>query len=473
MLQINMLSEQYAKKVGDFFDGISSREPAYKHSGLSYLAIRQDEAFVITQARLFLRADSSSPPAAHFQSKNIRAGYYPLGELGGDPRKIVEQLLGGRLSTPHGELQFPPEPNGYHSAIYIPFYKEGLQNGRRIDVLLLTGVQRLQRLQDSEYDWELKAAPTPFDSLNELRLEYVLGESKGEFTNVEVVAFNVCETDLSAQVRGTKAPVGILLADGLKKEKCRLGYRVFHQGRVVTRSSIDGSAMRWERRESFHHGSTDIEVKEGAVLHCTATYDGLAQHQGWIADPSTVQNPYRAVYEAFDFQATILREFLESSQSRGREARDLEAGVSWLLWMLGFGVAHLGATAKTQDAPDLVATTPRGHFLVVECTTGLLKAENKLARLIERSELLRRRLDASGNRHLRILPAIVTSKSRDDIKADLEQAERLGVFVVTKESLQDALARTLVLPDAETIYAEAETAAREAQDRYARELPFP
>lgn len=230
--------------------------------------------------------------------------------------------------------------------------------------------------------------------------------------------------------------------------------------------------MKWEPRQHFLYGSAEIEVPEGAVIHCTATYAGYAQHQGWISDPSTVQNPYRAVYEAFDNQMVTLRDFLEHSQGKGRDARDLEAGVAWLLWMLGFSVAHLGGTAKTQDAPDLIATTPRGNFAVIECTTGLLKADNKLPRVIERAETVRRKLDASGNRHLRVLPIMVTSKDREEVKADLEQAEKLGVVVVTKESLLQALNRTLVLPDAEGIYAEGERTAREGQEKYMRQRPF-
>jgi hypothetical protein len=46
--------------------------------------------------------------------------------------------------------------------------------------------------------------------------------------------------------------------------------------------------MRWEPQENFFRGSAEIDVPEGAVLNCTATYDGHAQHQGWITDPSTV-----------------------------------------------------------------------------------------------------------------------------------------------------------------------------------------
>jgi hypothetical protein len=467
-----MLSEHYRKYITDFFSGIAPWEVAYKFPGLSYFAVKHEDVFVLTQARLFLRSAPSTIPATHFQSGNIRAGYYPLTVLGGTPLEVVERILSGKLPTPHGELKFSPEQNGNYSTYYSPLHHEGLQNGRRLDLLMLTGAQHREYIRQPQLDWELKAAPTPYDNLNELLFEFGLGANQGDMTKVEVIASNVAEVDLSMRIQGATAKIGLLLANGLSREKSRLGYRVFHQGRVVTRASIDGTMMHWEPQENILRGSAEIDVPEGAVLGCTATYDGYAQHQGWITDPSTVQNPYRAVYEAFDNQVTILRDFLENSQGKGRDARDLEAGVAWLLWMLGFGVAHLGGTAKTQDAPDLIATTPRGNFAVIECTTGLLKAENKLARLIERSELLRRRLDASGNRHLHVLPVIVTSKNREEIKADLEQAERLGVVVVTKESLQETLNRTLVLPDSEKIYAEAEQTAREGQEKYTQQLPF-
>lgn len=465
-----MLLEQDTKNIDDFFSGIEAWEVAYKHSGFSYFALKHEGAFVLSQARVFLRSAPSTIPTTHFQSKNIRAGHYPLSEFAGPPRKFVESILSGTLQTPHGELQFPAEKSGRYSITHMPFYRDGLQNGTRLDVLLLTGAQRIQHLHQPQYDWEVKAASTPYDGLNELLFEYFVGEQRGDFSNVEVVAFNVAQVDLDAKVQGPKAIGGLLLAENLSPHQSRLGYRVIHQGRVVARACIEGSAMKWEPRQHFLYGSAEIDIPEGAVIHCTATYAEYAQHQGWISDPSTVQNPYRAVYEAFDHQLTILRDFLENSQGKGRDARDLEAGVAWLLWMLGFGVAHLGGTAKTQDAPDLIATTPRGNFAVIECTTGLLKADNKLPRVIERAETLRRKLDASGNRHLRVLAIMVTSKNRDEVKADLEQAEKLGVVVVTKESLLQAIDRTLVLPDAEGIYAEGERTAHEGQQKNTRQL---
>jgi len=468
-----MLNQLESKRVADFFGCIASWQTAYKHAGLSYFAVAHEAEFLLIQARLFLRIAPSGVPETHFRSNGIVVGNYALRELGGGAREVVEQALTGRLLTPHGELRFLPSQAKQYSAVHTQFHDEGLQRGSRLGVLTIAGGQCAHHLLQPQCDWELKASVTPYDTLNELLGEYGLSNfAGGNLSTIEVIAVPVCEIDFTARVNGVTAAPAVFLAEQLSPELCRVGYRVFHQGKVVKRGSIDGTAMQWEPRQHVVRGCAEIEVPAGALLHCMAIYDGRAQHQGWIADPSTVQNPNRAVYEAFDNQLTILRDFLENSQGKGRGARDLEAGVAWLLWMLGFSVAHLGGTAKTQDAPDLIATTPNGHFVVIECTTGLLKADNKMPRLIERAEALRRSLDASGNRHLRVLRVMVTSKEREEVKADLEQAEKLGVVVITKETLREALNRTLVVPNAENIYVDGERAAREGQDKYSRQLPL-
>ena len=461
------LADHDQRMIDAFFSGIAPWEDAYKKfASISYFAIKHEGVFVLVQARLFLNTTPSDIPIAHFQTENIRAGHFPIGDLDTDARNVIVGLSSTGKLVGLNDVQFPPGDSGRYSAYYMPFHPEGLQNGNRLNVLGLTGVRRTEHILQPYFDWEVKAASTPYDSIAELLLEYRLGTLRSDAANVEIIAFNVAVVDLSSEITGTKARLVVFLANGLNPEKMTLGYRVYSQGRVVQRAAIQGISMQWTSRETLQCGITEVDIPPGAILHCIVSYAGIAQHQGWLSDQSTVQNPQRSVYEAFDDKLEILKDFLAKSQNRGRDARDLEASVAWLLWMLGFSVAHLGGTEKTQNAPDLIATTPRGNFAVIECTTGLLKTENKLASLVERTEAVRRRLAASGNRHLHILPVIVTSKSREEVRADLEQAEKLGVFVLTRESLEEALKRTLFFPNAEALFAEAEQAVLIAQEKY-------
>ena len=120
----------------------------------------------------------------------------------------------------------------------------------------------------------------------------------------------------------------------------------------------------------------------------------------------------------------------------------------------------------------MIATTSQGHFLVIECTTDLLKADNKLPKLISRTEALRANLDASGSQHLKALPVIVSSKSREEVAADIEQAERLGVLVVTREDLLQFVERSIVLPNAIHYFNEAEKKVSEARRKFSKETTF-
>ena len=195
-----------------------------------------------------------------------------------------------------------------------------------------------------------------------------------------------------------------------------------------------------------------------------ASYDGYAQHQGWIADPKNFQNSRRILLEEFHNGLSVLQSYLFDEQRRGKDARDFEFGIAWLMWMLGFSTSQVGGTANTSDAADIVATTPSGNILIVECTTGLLKSD-KVAKLVERSEIVRKRLISSGNHHLKVLPVIVTSKPKDEVKADIEVVQNKGVAVMTKEDLESAIPQTIVLPDAEVIFDRLWQSAQPKQDQ--------
>jgi hypothetical protein len=89
---------------------------------------------------------------------------------------------------------------------------------------------------------------------------------------------------------------------------------------------------------------------------------------------------------------------------------------------------------------------------------------SKLPNLIHRTAAVRRQLDQSNNRHLRLLPVIVTTLTKDEVKADLERAERLGVFVLTKEDIDQLVPGTLAPTNAETLFENAEQRVRDAQE---------
>lgn len=458
---MNDLAQQ---AVHAFLAAISPWAQTYTHSTFSFLAVRRDEDLVLLQGRLFLQTSIGNTPAKIFNSPSIVAGNIRLEELGLSHTEFLSQLQHSKaLTTPIGVLHFPVDGQSGISAFFTAFHQAGLRESHRLPVLTLTGTQRHGLIQQPEVDWELATSVTPYDSLNELLDEFSLGGHMGDFVIVEVVAQTVAFIDFNAKVQGNSAKPAIHLPISANTDKAKINYRVVLHGNVVGRGSLFGDALTWTTESSRQRGAGEVEIQSGAVVQCFAIYGEHLHHKGWIGDPSLFQNSRRAAFEEFDPNQVVMRDFLFESQRARKDARDFEVGVAWLLWMLGFSVVHAGATSRTSDAADILATTPTGHTAIVECTVGHLKADSKLSKLVERSKTIRKRLNDSGNSHLKVLPVIVTALSREEVKADLDQARSLGIAVVTKEDLLRAIEQTLVQRNAEEIFTQVEATAQSPQ----------
>ncbi|UUZ68774.1 hypothetical protein LP416_02275 [Polaromonas sp. P2-4] len=72
-------------------------------------------------------------------------------------------------------------------------------------VLRLEGETWTNWLRNPEIDWLLKAASTPYDSLQKLCFDYRLGALPDNHSTLEVVARTVVEVFANSQVQGTTA----------------------------------------------------------------------------------------------------------------------------------------------------------------------------------------------------------------------------------------------------------------------------
>lgn len=361
-------------------------------------------------------------------------------------------LLEGCLPV-EGNLHFPYASGSYEIG-YQPLHPAGGRTSR-LAVLSINGADRKDIVSQDVLDWEVRSADRPYDDVHELLQEYRLGFT-GDRISFEAILSHVIEVDHSSRVQENRAKLGLYLPRELRKDDASLGYRVVEKQRVVSRGLLRPGAMSWTDMGNHFSGSAEIDVPRGAVVHCVANYQNTAQYSYYATDPDNVPNDRRATYESFDPDLATLREWALRTQVKGSNARDMEAAVSWLLWMLGFSPILLGLFPKTQDAADIVATTPSGHYAVVECTVGMLRTDNKLPTVVRRANELRQRLHDGGSAHLRVIPVIVTSLPRSSVIAEIEQAERLGVGVATRETLEAAIERTLLPLHAEAIFIETE-----------------
>lgn len=453
------------KAIDCFFDETRPSLATYGNAFFACVAVRVDGEFKLVQGAVHLMPSTRELPP-HFETENIRADYYRLVDLNLTIEQFINMVLTGVIHTPHGDIQFPGDQTGTHRASYMAPHRSGPDKQNRLSILRLFSSMYNQDINQPFVEWELMAAETPYDSLLELLHDYGVGPLRNDGIGIDIYTGSVAIIDSASANQDGKINLLIRLGHGLAPKDATLGYKVLIQGRVVQRQRLPGDSFAWAHEPLYQVGTIEFDVEPGAVLQCFVSYAGQVQHFGWLVDSSSILNSRRGMYDLVDPSLKTMMSIITDVNRKTWNARDLERAVSWIFWMLGFSVVHFGQTKGIQDAVDLIATAPSGHVALIECTTGLLKAESKLSILHDRLQGARRALDASGNRHLRVLPVIVTSQPRSDILADLETAERLGMYVIAREEIDSMIQSTLFPYNADKLFFDAETSVKETLAKY-------
>lgn len=460
------MSDHSECQLAAFFLAISGWRAAYRVIRLHVLGVRTSDDLELVAARIVLDVGSDTVCKVAFRAGRVEAHQVLLDQDETDVQGVARALASaeGVHVAGIGRIKLPSTGQvGIYVAAPTLLHPEGLSAGSRLAVLSIGGGHIADVLPQPASDWLLKAADSPYDSVQELAIDYNVGTLRGDRALLEVVARTAIEVLAESAVTGNRASVGVWMAGSLDRTKAKLGFRAVHQGKVVRRGAIQGTDLVWSEREIAVVGTGDIEVPAGSVVQCIASYAGEAHHIQWRADPATFLNPRAAILSSVDSSNSMLQAYLHPDfPPRGTAAADFEVAISWLLWALGFSVASFGTHPKTKDTFDVIATTPHGDFLVVECTLGLLRADSKLSKLNARTVNVRDSLAASNMKHLRVLPVIVTAMTREQVEADAGPAADLGVLVVTREDLDGVQNELIRFPDADAFF---ERGLRVVQDR--------
>jgi hypothetical protein len=419
------------------FEAAIAGFPETMVASLTYIArIAQPKSYVL-KARLNFHGAGMGLVPKLFLSGDIVAETFALSDLDLCPADVINSALRGKVVTPQGEFAFAPNEMGGYATKFMPLHPEGIAQQSRVGVLQIRGTDQGGHWQNPLLDWSLRSADVPYDNVNELSID-----------------FGMVAVDLRNNVVGETANIGVFATKDLDRSQITIGYRVLDKGIVAARGTISGATLDWIEEEARDVGRAEIAVPPASLVNCYARYRGITYHSGFIVDPSLAQNPRRVAYERFDPGLLELTDLLTTKDKK--RARDLEPAVACLLWMLGFSPCYIGGIKVLQEGPDILAMTPEGHIIVVECTVGTLKADSKMPKLLSRAVAVREQFANSGQLHLRVLPVMVTSLTRDEIASETGDAATNGVFVITRDYFEEAINRTLIPPHADQLFVEAE-----------------
>lgn len=451
---------QEDNRIEDFKSLLAAWQETYRFKDCSYLVIKATDGPKLLFGRVLLEQNVPEPNLLFkVETEHIIAGREIKAILPGEIEAVLDQGRKGEMVVSDLTFQLPPDNVVPFHVSFYPIYHPLIRSGPRLPAIIIRGASKspllaVQNFKPYEmFDWELKAASRPFDSLDELLIYLGLPNSlqMDDTTTLELAAKSPAEIMNASQISNGEASIKCKVAVGLDIKKINLGFKI-PRVNSTDRSTIAGSSFEWKTEGDFQIGSIKIPVGDAPLLQSFINYNNVALHQWWVIDPQKHLNPRHAVHQIFDPELEVIKQRL--FKPADDKSRAFEDGVAFLLNTLGFAVSHHGRIPKIQNGPDIIAATPAGHIAVIECTTCLLNQNDKLAKLVQRTRLIKEKLSTSGYSHLSVQPVIVSALPKEEIKADLEEAGKNGIAVVCKENLENLVNRVILFPDPDGLFRE-------------------
>lgn len=452
-----MLNRLEKNAVDEFRNILSHWISVYKYKLCSYFANKTQTGARLVFGHILYETESPKNINSkfHIETNNIIAGY----ELSSIETKDVEQLLSqlekGMVSFSKYKFDLKSKSGDAPDFMFYPIYPPAVSFGPRLPSLSSVGKERhdFQTVDMRMLDWELKSYEQPFDSIDDLLLHIRLPRLSqiGDYPRLEIWARSPAHISNTSSIKNGQASIVIDVFKNLDVNRIKLGCKVFNK-KDVERFSICGEQIGWTNRNDSIIGEYKYPVEDAAWLQAFLSYEDVALHGWFINDPQKQTNPRYSIHSLFDVSHDILQQFLLQA---GYNSENFEDGVALLLNILGFSIFHYGQIPKLKDGPDIIAFTPMGNIAVIECTIGLLDKEDKLAKLIQRTVLIKDELKNAGLGHFSIQPIIVSKLSRAEVTGHLEEAGKHSIAVVCKEELEELFRRASFYSNPDGLFQEA------------------
>lgn len=165
-----------------------------------------------------------------------------------------------------------------------------------------------------------------------------------------------------------------------------------------------------------------------AYLAMQALGDTTVQRH-WFRDPSRTRNIRVVATQQFDTNLKMIRHALFEQNN----SSSFETAISALLFMMGFS----SAVQIETDSPDIIAITPGGRLILVECTLRVADLPKKFGKLVDRHRALLKSTQANGH-YAEIYSILICGMENDQIVRRDEELSAHQVILLSKDDLISA-----------------------------------
>lgn len=198
-------------QVVSFYEAISAFEPHMAPS-LSYLAFRKSDGWHIFRALINYNFQGALLQPFDVRTPNVMAGLRVLEGGPSEARQCVREILEGALIINGEELKFPPQLEGGYALSHVPILPEGIERQFRIGRLQIRGSDQSDPLSHAPFDWELRAADTPYDGIGDLLGALNVPMHFDHTALFEALVYQIAAIDGASVVEGERARFRIALA---------------------------------------------------------------------------------------------------------------------------------------------------------------------------------------------------------------------------------------------------------------------
>lgn len=444
-------------KVGSFLQCLVEAPTLWRAADVRVVAVRAAGTWfnLLSRCRLTSRPVHQVPRVRHWPiTANLVAfqGILPVDRV----PDLIRAIAAGVYRAKDRRIVFetPPDANGKGGARYNnSFFAPASQGYPRRDddfpiahELTLSGgsAQLLyQGIPDGRdgLDQMLRSLASPWDGVAALARDGLGLDAADQSTPLRIqflapleVGFDKRASSLSRdgtlrfRVRAVTPPVGRTSVVG-------------YTGTTADRTPLAASLPLVKKKWPSDNGRAACDVKQriaGAVrLTLLLRLGTHVVDRAQITGPSVRGNPRLSSYGTVDRELRRLREALFNSD--GTKSKEFERAVSKLFVLAGLAVDMLADDPKAGQAADaLVFDDSTSNVLVVECTTGPLNQDGKMARLKKRTADIQEALQSLGRLQARAV--LVCSLQGDRLStAELDAASRDRMAVLSREDLETIL----------------------------------
>jgi len=417
---------------------------------IRYFSVIQNDERVVLRASISLYP---LPPATDnsfkFKSELFLIGQVQRSKVSKDDLvEIIQNACNGKIKLEDEICLLKGAPNfSYHSEILHGdrwSYNLHLRvNGQ--------SVQLPNQLEILQADNMLRAGDPPFDGLEDVLmwLGFDGAQSLGSRSSDINIWINPPVDIISENCSLSKDKLKIYLksSPGFNVKQVNLAVKSKPAISIKSRKQLANEIV-WAVSEDGHNQGFLEATLESAdsVLVMLLIGNHIVRKQIFL-DPDKARNNRFLAIQIFDKDLKMVRKSIFDSL----DSVKFEKGIALLFYMLGFAPVVQIET----DSPDLIVSTPEGHFIIIECTTRTADFSAKLGKLVDRRGALIKALQDSGH-HSMVHAVLVCGLPRDQIAVNKQELKEGNVILLTKESLDQVFERVRHESDLEILVKEAE-----------------